>query len=74
MSKYMTQKESREIAQDTLELIANLRKERDQLRAGCEAIGPWMSAALDDQKVCVEMKRDIHTFFAAQTAQPASAN
>jgi hypothetical protein len=39
--------------------------ENEQFRASCEAIGPWMSAALDDPNVCPEMKRDIQTFFIA---------
>lgn len=31
-----------------------------------EKISPWLSAALDDTKVCKEMKRDIKFFFGAE--------
>lgn len=36
-----------------------------RLRAANERLGRWMSAALDDPRVCAEMKADIHNWFAA---------
>ena len=35
------------------------------LMAASEALGGWMSAALEDPKVCAEMKADINAWFAA---------
>jgi hypothetical protein len=35
-----------------------------KLRA-CAPLGKWMSAALDDPKVCKEMKADINLFLPA---------
>jgi hypothetical protein len=34
-----------------------------KLQVACDAIGPWMSAAQDDPKVCHEMKEAIEIFF-----------
>jgi len=34
-----------------------------KLLTACDAIGPWMSAAQDDPKVCPEMKEAIGVFF-----------
>ena len=36
-----------------------------------EAIGRWMSAALDDPKVCDEMKKDVNTYFDGLTTLQA---
>jgi len=38
----------------------------DQLLYRTDALGKWMSAALDDPKVCKEMKADIQSWFNAQ--------
>ncbi len=45
--------------------IQGMRHEIGRLREAGEAIGSWLSAALDDPKVCDEMKRDIRRWFAA---------
>lgn len=34
-----------------------------KLEIACEAVGPWLSAALDDPKVCPEMKEAVRVFF-----------
>lgn len=34
----------------------------------CEKLGSWMSAALDDPKVCDAMKADIRNWFIALAA------
>jgi hypothetical protein len=34
------------------------------LRKASENLGKWMAAALDDPKVCTEMKADINAWFA----------
>ena len=41
-----------------------LAEKRKHLVAS-EALGGWMSAALEDPKVCAEMKADINAWFAA---------
>lgn len=33
------------------------------LQDACEAVGPWLSAAQEDPKVCPDMKKAIDTFF-----------
>ncbi len=43
-----------------------LESERDRYKAAlekCEPIGAWLSAAMEDHKVCTEMKRDIQLYF-----------
>lgn len=48
--------------------------ERDEVVAASLALGSWMSAALDDPSVCVEMKRDINRWFdAAMPSAPPPA-
>jgi hypothetical protein len=54
----------------------------DQLLYRTDELGKWMSAALDDPKVCAEMKADIQSWFKAQepyqalarTEKPAEVN
>ena len=41
-----------------------IRRLENKLRA-CAPLGSWMSAALDDPKVCDELKRDINRFLPA---------
>lgn len=36
-----------------------------ELVGGSNALGGWMSAALEDPQVCIEMKRDIKKWFTA---------
>ena len=43
-----------------------------RLRSGMEAVGPWLSAALDDPGVCAEMKADIAKFFEAMQEREKS--
>lgn len=45
--------------------------EREEQVAASLALGAWMSAALDDSKVCDEMKRDINRWFDASMPVPA---
>lgn len=40
----------------------------DQLLYRCDKLGEWMSAALDDPKVCKEMKADLMSWFDALSA------
>lgn len=47
--------------------VERLTKERE-IHSTSDALGKWMSAALDDPSVCAEMKADINAWFAA--AQP----
>lgn len=48
-------------------------KELDELEGRLKiievALGPWMSAALEDPEVCPEMKADIRIFFDAVSEQ-----
>ena len=46
-----------------LEDIEGVRDILKQTRKGFDLVAKWLSAALDDPKVCNEMKRDIHTAF-----------
>ena len=50
-------------------LIDSLAEAEQELAALREishnTVGMWLSAALDDPKVCAEMKQDIHTWMAA---------
>ena len=39
------------------------RDEMIRLARACTAVGRWLSAAIDDPKVCAEMKADIRIFF-----------
>ena len=45
-----------------------LRADNDRLRGASDALGSWMSAALDDPNVCEAMKSDINNWFAALDA------
>lgn len=38
-------------------------KRYNRLKEAADPIGGWLSAALDDEKVCEEMKRDIRSWF-----------
>jgi hypothetical protein len=44
---------------------------RPPVEAVSEAIGVWLSAALDDPKACPEFKRDIRAWFAAGQPTPS---
>lgn len=59
--------------QPPAELIAEHARiaERGRLNEACDALGAWMSAALDDQNVCAAMKADIQAWF--DVGQPARA-
>lgn len=46
-------------------VILNLKAQLAIAIQGMDKIGPWMSAALDDPKVCNEMKADIREYFEA---------
>ena len=43
----------------------DLEKENAELREASLKVGSWLSAALDDDKTCEEMKKDIRIFFNA---------
>lgn len=43
--------------------LAELEADNEALRAGNDKLGPWMSAALEDEAVCGEMKADIRAWF-----------
>lgn len=65
------------LAEQITERVANaLREQRERLEAdnakllrvveaARDKVGPWISAALEDTKVCTEMKADIQVFFDA---------
>jgi hypothetical protein len=48
--------------------------EKEEQVAAALALGSWMSAALDDPKVCEEMKRDINRWFEAAMPVPDRSN
>src|SRR5262245_3440359 len=51
------------------DLAALLRRQpKQRLLEACDGVGKWLSAALDDPKVCDEMKADINAFFSALEA------
>jgi hypothetical protein len=67
--------EWRELDRETFELIANkphverrilhTRPADDELRKAAEALAPWMSAALEDEKACALFKDTVHAFLSA---------
>ncbi len=48
-------------------VINDLRKKNRQMHKANTVLGKWMSAALDDPSVCVEMKADIEEWFTSWT-------
>ena len=46
-----------------------LQRENKLLRKACERLAPWMFAALSDDKVCDEMKKDIQSWFDTLTRE-----
>lgn len=50
---------------DAAQEEAMLREPMKNLVEDCDELGKWMSAALDDPKVCVAMKTDISVWFSA---------
>lgn len=47
--------------------------ERERFEKACDKVGTWLSAALEDEKVCPAMKADIREWFAARGAQERAA-
>jgi hypothetical protein len=60
---HTTEDENGRCLQCALEQWGHLVTQHRKLARACAAIGHWMSAAMDDPKVCAEMKADIDTFF-----------
>ena len=55
------------------ERIAELEAKVKDLEEGCHQIGRWMSAALEDESVCLAMKSDIERFFELTSTAHADA-
>lgn len=47
------------------EILSLLQAENTQLKKASDKLGAWMSAALEDENVCEEMKIDIRGWFEA---------
>jgi hypothetical protein len=58
----LNQKVMNKMIADVHTLIAEVTNLKVSL-GQCASIGGWMSAAMEDPKVCDEMKRDIKTYF-----------
>jgi hypothetical protein len=53
--------------------LQSARERIGKLRAANEKIAPWLSASLEDYRVCKEMKADVNFWFDAITADDAEA-
>jgi len=44
-------------------MLCKLKRKNEKLQEAFDKVGSWLSAALDDPKVCKEMKQDIRDAF-----------
>ena len=60
----ITDEIARQLFEDLrLHVIEEKNEEIEKLKKKNEAIGPWLSAALEDPNICKEMKQDIEYWF-----------